>query len=114
MGGLLTFTLWDRQVTCKESEFAVFDPPSGQSCGEYLSTYLRGFGRSANLINAEAMEACKVCQYSSGSDYLATVNITSYTHGWRNIGICIIFALSSYGLVYALMKLRTKTSKKAE
>lgn len=114
MGGLLTFTLWGKEVTCKESEFAIFDPPSGQSCQEYLSTYLQGLGRSANLVNPDAMAGCRVCQYRSGNDYLATVNIRSYSQGWRDIGICVLFAFSSYGLVYALMKLRTKTSKKAE
>jgi ABC-type multidrug transport system permease subunit len=114
MGGLLTFTLWDREVKCSESEFAIFDPPSGQSYSEYLSTYLQGLGRSANLVNTDATAACRVCQYRSGIDYLATVDITAYENGWRDIGICVLFAFSSYGLVYALMKLRTKTSKKAE
>lgn len=114
MGGLLTFSLWDTEVTCKESELSIFDPPNGQSCMDYLSTYLQGLGRSANLLNPDATAECRVCRYRSGSDYLATLNITSYTDGWRNIGICVIFALSSYGLVYALMKLRTKTSRKAE
>jgi ABC-type multidrug transport system permease subunit len=76
--------------------------------------YLQGLGRSANLVNPDATVGFRVCQFHSGSDYLATINITEYYHGWRNIGICVIFALSSYGLVYGLMKLRTKTSKKAE
>lgn len=114
MGGLLTFTLFDKPITCKESEFAVFNPPSGQTCSGYLSTYLMGLGRGANLVNPDSTSECKVCQYSQGKDYLATVNITEYYHGWRDIGICVIFVFSSYALVYALMKLRTKTSKKAE
>ncbi|KAH7138834.1 ABC-2 type transporter-domain-containing protein [Dendryphion nanum] len=114
MGGLLNFTLWDKQITCKESEFAIFDPPSGQTCADYLSTYLMGFGQAAELTTPNATSQCKVCQYSQGSDYLNTINITKYSDGWRDIGLCILFAFSSYGLVYALMKLRTKTSKKAE
>ncbi|EMD67087.1 hypothetical protein COCSADRAFT_83327 [Bipolaris sorokiniana ND90Pr] len=114
MGGLLTFTMWDKEVICKTSEFAVFDPPNGQSCGAYLEPYLQGLGRAANLVNPDAMETCRVCQYRKGSDYLATLNIKEHYYGWRNIGICALFALSSYGLVYGLMKLRTKTSKKAE
>lgn len=114
MGGLLTFTIWDKPVNCKESEFAVFDPPSGQTCAEYLTPYLQGFGHAADLITPNATSQCKVCQYSQGKDYLANLNITEYNQGWRDIGICVIFAFSSYGLVYALMKLRTKTSKKAE
>ncbi|PVH96508.1 membrane bound transporter [Periconia macrospinosa] len=114
MGGLLTFTLYDKQITCKSSEFAVFDPPANQTCSEYLATYLSGLGRGANLANPDEVSNCRVCQYTRGSDYLYTVNITKYSQGWRDIGICILFAFSSYSLVYALMKLRTKTSKKAE
>ena len=60
------------------------------------------------------MSGCKVCQYRRGSDYLYTVNLNDYYYGWRDAAICVLFALSSYGLVYALMKLRTKASKKAE
>ena len=49
-----------------------------------------------------------------GSDSLKTLNLKEYYYGWRDIGIVAIFALSSYALVYLLMKLRTKASKKAE
>lgn len=114
MGGLLTFTMWDKPVICKDSEFAIFDPPSNQTCADYLSTYLSGMGRAAHLINPDADASCRVCQYTQGKDYLATVNLTKYSNGWRDIGICILFAFSSYSLVYGLMKLRTKSSKKAE
>jgi hypothetical protein len=67
-----------------------------------------------NLINGDATAGCKVCQYRVGSDYLSTINLTAKYFGWRDAAICVLFALSSYGLVYALMKLRTKASKKAE
>ncbi|PSK38472.1 Brefeldin A resistance protein [Elsinoe australis] len=114
MGGFLTFTVFDKQVLCAESEFAIFDTPSGQTCASYLADYLQGMGMHANLTNPEATGQCRVCQYSRGSDYLQTVNINDYYYGWRDIGICVIFAISGYALVYGLMKLRTKASKKAE
>jgi ABC-type multidrug transport system permease subunit len=113
MGALLVFTDFDWDVQCTENELAVFDPPSGQTCGEYLAAWLGGPGSRNNLINEAATEACKVCQYQKGSDYLYTVNLTDRYFGWRDAGICVIFAFSSYALVYALMKLRTKQSKKA-
>ncbi|KAK4462872.1 putative ABC transporter [Cladorrhinum samala] len=114
MGAMLTFSTWGREITCRENEFAVFDPPNGTTCSQYLDTYLGGAGSGANLINPLATERCKVCQYRTGSDYLRTINITSYTNGWRDAAIVVIFVLSGYATVYALMKLRTKTSKKAE
>ena len=40
MGALLVFVDFDREIQCKESEFAIFNPPQGQSCAEYLAPYL--------------------------------------------------------------------------
>lgn len=113
-GGLLTFNIFDAKVECAVDEFAIFDPPSGQTCAQYLADYLEGIGSRANLVNPTATEACRVCQYQSGSDYLYSLNLQEYSSGWRNVGITIIFIISSYAAVFAMMKLRTKASKKAE
>ncbi|KAJ5736002.1 ABC multidrug transporter atrF [Penicillium malachiteum] len=114
MGGMLVFDAWDVNVKCKESEFAVFNTPNNSTCADYLSTYLETIGKSMNLVNPNATSGCKVCEYTKGSDYLNDLNLLEYYYGWRDIGIVAIFALSSYALVYLLMKLRTKASKKAE
>lgn len=114
MGSILTFVLFDKDVTCTREELAIFDPPAGQTCGAYLSDYKMGMGARTNLLNPTATSACEVCQYSRGSDYLYTLNLLDYYYGWRDAAICVIFASSSYALVYALMKLRTKASRKAE
>jgi ABC-type multidrug transport system ATPase subunit len=114
MGSLLTFTTFDAPVKYSDSEFAIFDPPSGQTCASYLTEYLAGLGSRTNLVNPDATAACRVCEYRRGSDYLYTLNLKDYYYGWRDAAIVVIFALSSYGMVYLLMKLRTKASKKAE
>ncbi|KAF1967356.1 ABC multidrug transporter-like protein [Bimuria novae-zelandiae CBS 107.79] len=114
MGSLLVFSDFHWDVTCKETEFARFDPPSNQTCGEYLGVWLQGPGMGNNLINPAATSDCMVCQYTTGADYLSTVNLGKNMYGWRDAGICVIYALSGYALVYLLMKLRTKASKKAE
>ncbi|KAI2788007.1 ABC multidrug transporter atrF [Penicillium oxalicum] len=114
MGGLLVFNLWDTDIQCKDSEFAIFNPPNGTTCGKYLEEFMQTIGSRMNLVNPEATESCRVCQYTHGSDYLYNLNLKEYYYGWRDIGIVALFALSSYALVYLLMKLRTKASKKAE
>lgn len=114
MGSLLTFAIWDTDIQCASQEYAVFDTPNGQSCAAYLEEYLNSSGKAANLINPEATSNCQVCQYTHGSDYLRTLNINGYYYGWRDAAIVVIFALSSYGMVYILMKLRTKRSKTTE
>ncbi|KAL8708706.1 MAG: hypothetical protein Q9220_006431 [cf. Caloplaca sp. 1 TL-2023] len=113
VSSILTFTVFDVEVHCKDQEFALFDTPIGQTCAEYLEPYLQGFGQRTNLVNPDATSACRVCQYRYGADYLATLNIGDYYFGWRDAGIVVIFAISSYVMVYALMKLRTKATKTA-
>jgi ABC-type multidrug transport system ATPase subunit len=114
MGSMLVFGVWDTDVNCAQAELALFDPANGSSCAEYLEGYMQGAGAGTRLLNPDATEGCMVCPYASGSDYLRTINLNEYYYGWRDAAIVVIFALSSYALVYALMKLRTKTSKKAE
>ncbi|RBR12138.1 uncharacterized protein FIESC28_08772 [Fusarium coffeatum] len=112
MSSMLTFSVWSADVECKENELARFSPPNGTSCGEYLSEWLTQV--PSKLLNPDATDECMVCLYSKGEDYLRTLNIKDYSYGWRNAGITAAFVFSSYALVYILMKLRTKTSKKAE
>ncbi|RSL66120.1 hypothetical protein CEP54_003898 [Fusarium duplospermum] len=115
MGSMLVFDIWGSDIKCSDKEFARFDPPNGTTCGEYLEDYLgQGLGMISNLVNPDATSDCKVCSYTKGEDYLRTLNLKEYYYGWRDAAIVVIFALSSYALVYVLMKLRTKTSKKAE
>jgi ABC-type multidrug transport system permease subunit len=114
MGSMLVFGLFDRDVKCKDQEFAMFNTPNGQTCGEYLSDFMQTIGSRMNLVNPDATEGCRVCQYTYGSDYLTTINLKDYYYGWRDTGIVALFVVSSYGLVFGLMKLRTKASKKAQ
>jgi ABC-type multidrug transport system permease subunit len=113
-GSLLVFNIFGVDVKCAESEFALFDPPTGQNCQTYLGSYLEGAGKRSNLVNPTATSGCKVCEYRTGDDYLYSLNVKDYFYGWRDTGICVIFVLSSYGMVYLMMKARTKASKKAQ
>jgi hypothetical protein len=72
------------------------------------------YGAGINLLNPDSTSSCQVCQYKDASDWLQTLNLKDYYYGWRDAGIVVIFAISSYALVYALMKLRTKATKKAQ
>lgn len=114
MGSMLTFTLFDKPVICAPFETALFDTPGNITCREYLSDYMQGLGSRINLLNPDATSACQVCQYRQGADWLATIGYGEYYYGWRDAGIVTLFACSGYALVYGLMKLRTKASKKAE
>ncbi|KAH7305961.1 ABC-2 type transporter-domain-containing protein [Stachybotrys elegans] len=115
MGSMLVFNISGQDVNCSDEEFAVFNPPANTTCGDYLRAYLDPrLHNPANLVNPEATSECRVCAFSVGDNYLRTVNLDSYSVAWRDVGIVAGFVASSYALVYVLMKLRTKTSKKAQ
>lgn len=110
----MVLTTWDKPVRCKSNELALFDPPAAQTCAEYLQTYQMGVGRATNLLNPNDSSACQVCQYTTGADYLRTLNLDDKYYGWMNAGLVAVFVLGIYGLVYLMMKLRTKQTKKAQ
>lgn len=114
MGSLLVFTSFDAPIHCAELEFARFDPPSSQTCQQYLTDYMMNMGSRTNLVNPNATQDCRVCQYRTGGDYLTTINLKDYHYGWRDSAIVALFVFGGYSLVYLLMKLRTKRSKTAE
>ncbi|KAJ5548950.1 hypothetical protein N7513_006184 [Penicillium frequentans] len=80
-GSLLVFSIFGVDVQCADSEFAIFDPPSGQTCETYLSSYLQGSGSRINLVNPTATQNCRVCEYRTGDDYLYSLNIKDYYYG---------------------------------
>jgi len=114
VGGLLWFVTWDKPVVCTLEELTDFDPPSGQTCGQYLETFLTKYNPGANLLNPDATNGCQVCPYRTGNDYLSTIELGGPAVGWRNVGITGIFVISSYAMVFLMMKLRTKATKRAD
>ncbi|KAJ5423938.1 CDR ABC transporter [Penicillium cf. griseofulvum] len=114
MSSLLVFTTWDKPIHCRPEELAVFNPPPSQTCGDYLDIYLHNMGAGANLLNPGDTSGCQVCQYTQGGDYLRTLNLAEEYFGWRNAGIVVAFVIGIYGLVFLMMKLRTKSTKKSE
>jgi ABC-type multidrug transport system permease subunit len=112
MQGLLTFPLWNVKVQCKESEYGLFDPPAGQTCGEYLQGFMSFATGYVN--NPNATSDCQYCGYKQGNEYLASMNIFSKMDGWKGILITLLFVFTSYATVFLLLKLRSKKSKTAQ
>ncbi|KAI0873533.1 ABC-2 type transporter-domain-containing protein [Hypoxylon argillaceum] len=80
IGGMLATTLSGSPVRCDVSETARFDTPGGQTCQEYAGTYASSAG--GYLLNPDARADCQYCPYSSGDQYLATLNINA-NEKWR-------------------------------
>lgn len=74
-----------RLVECSENELAIFDPPSGQTCRDYLADYLNA-GAPGQLYNPTATAQCQYCPLTSADQFLAASNVYA-SERWRNFGI---------------------------
>ncbi|KAK7409614.1 hypothetical protein QQX98_008209 [Neonectria punicea] len=84
IGGIAATEMHGRQVTCSTRETSIFDPPSGQTCGEYLAPFTSN--APGKLQNPEDTEDCRYCAIRNADQYLAGSNIY-WSERWRNYGI---------------------------
>ncbi|KAL2818268.1 ABC-2 type transporter-domain-containing protein [Aspergillus granulosus] len=84
IAGLTATGLHARGIECSTEEMNVFNPPSGQTCGEYMASYLQF--APGTLINPSATQGCEYCSLNNADQYLASSNIY-YSERWRNWGI---------------------------
>ncbi|KAI0469136.1 putative ABC multidrug transporter [Xylaria cf. heliscus] len=111
VGGLLVPVAWDTEVQCKASELTSIPLPPDTTCGDYMADFLSKY--PGYVTNAGSTTTCSFCPYSTGADYLRTLNYNERYYGWRDVGITALFCISSYALVFLMMRLRTKATKKA-
>lgn len=90
VSGMVSTQLHDRRVVCSEDETSVFDPPTGDSCGQYMAPFLSQ--APGTLQNPEATEQCRYCSLTVADQYFAGSNIY-WGDRWRNFGIMWAFVL---------------------
>ncbi|KAK5681587.1 hypothetical protein LTS10_006120 [Elasticomyces elasticus] len=111
IGGLLEPVVWDVDVQCKPNELTRIPLPSASTCGEYMADFLST--NAGYVVDPNNSTMCEYCEYSTGADYMRTLNINERYYGWRDVGITALFCISSYMLVFLMMKLRSKATKTA-
>lgn len=75
----------------------MFDTPGGETCQEYAGAYATSAG--GYVLNPDATSGCMYCMYSSGNQYLASLNISA-SDKWRDFGIFLVFVCTNWMLVY--------------
>ncbi|TAQ88979.1 hypothetical protein B7494_g2691 [Chlorociboria aeruginascens] len=97
VGGVLSATFADVPVRCAPQEAAYFNPPPGQTCISYAQAFLNS--STGYITNPDANANCGYCQYSSGVEFMATLNLEPRDK-WRYFGIFLAFCISNWALVY--------------
>ncbi|PYH99303.1 hypothetical protein BO71DRAFT_394369 [Aspergillus ellipticus CBS 707.79] len=95
-----------REVICSSSELSVLNPPSGQTCGQYLSEYASLAG--GRLMNPNATSDCSYCSVSTADEYISASGI-EYSQHWRNFGIFwayVVFHIAGATTLYYLFRVK--------
>ena len=98
LGGVLAATLGNFPIECAEGESTIFNPPPGQTCGDYAGRLVQNMGQGY-ITNPGASADCGYCQYGNGNEYLRTINV-SPADKWRDFGVFLAFCISNWALVY--------------
>jgi ABC-type multidrug transport system permease subunit len=80
-------------VTCDPEEFVVFNPPPGQTCGEWSAGFLPS--SPGYLNNPSATSGCQYCPVATGDAYLQLQLTWSPANKWRNVGILCLFLVTN-------------------
>ncbi|KAL6825499.1 ABC-2 type transporter domain-containing protein [Trichoderma sp. SZMC 28015] len=106
VAGIVATELHGRQIICSQSELSIFNPPSGQTCGEYLAPFLQQ--APGQLQNPSSTADCAYCQLSNADQYLAGSEIF-WSDRWRNYGIVwayIVFNIFTAITLYYLFRVK--------
>ena len=96
-----------RPVQCAMDELAIFDPPQGATCAEYLQPYFQ-YGAIGKLNNPSANSSCQYCPLRNADQFLAQSEIYRSDVN-RNIGLVFIyikFNIVAAVLLYYVFRVR--------
>lgn len=101
----------NKPVICAPDEFNILDPPEGQTCGEFLGTYLEN--NPGYLVNHDATENCQYCPFSVQDQVVEQFNVR-WAQRWRNFGFMwayIIFNLVAMCVCYYIARVKVWSLK---
>lgn len=106
--GMLATGLANTRVACSSIELLELQPPSNQTCGQFMDNYIQSSG--GYLVYPNAIQDCQFCSANDTNVVLKTLN-ASYSHRWRNFGIMwayIIFNVAAALGLYWLARVPKK------
>ncbi|KAL0951841.1 hypothetical protein HGRIS_008502 [Hohenbuehelia grisea] len=88
LAAMLSTELHGLVIRCKSDEFAVFDPPSGQTCSQWANSFVEAV--SGYIDNPDDTQACRYCQFKVGDEFFLPLNI-EYSKRWRDAFLLLAF-----------------------
>ncbi|EXJ88084.1 hypothetical protein A1O1_05012 [Capronia coronata CBS 617.96] len=100
VSAVLSTGLANVHVTCAENEFTTLDPPSGQTCADYMRQYIADAG--GYLLDGNATSDCHYCKIKETNAYLSVLHV-DYSTRWRDFAIMwvyVVFNIAAAMLLY--------------
>ena len=111
VGAILSVGLANAHVRCSNIELLHFDPMPGNTCKEYMSSFIQT--SMGYLTNPDASEGCAYCPLDSADDFLRSYGI-KYEDRWRNFGIMwafVVFNIAGAFFLYWLVRVPKKSTR---
>ncbi|EXJ87728.1 hypothetical protein A1O1_04653 [Capronia coronata CBS 617.96] len=109
--GMLSTAVAHTNVTCARNEFLHFSPTNGQTCGQYMRSYIDSNG--GYLENPTATDSCSFCSVSNTDKFLSSVS-SHPQYMWRNFGLMwayIAFNIAGAVFLYWLVRVPKNRGK---
>jgi ABC-type multidrug transport system permease subunit len=103
--------LHGKPINCSNAEASIFQPPSNQTCGQYLQQFLTN--APGVLRNPDATSDCNYCQLAVADTFLAGFDI-EWRHRWRDFAFMfayIGFNMAMTVFLYWFFRVRTSNKK---
>lgn len=108
---MLSTAVSGTNVVCESVELLHFNPPSNQTCQEYMEAYIQL--RGGYVTNPDATANCGFCPMSSTDTFLLGVS-SEFSTAWRNFGLMwvyIAFNTAAAVFLYWLVRVPKGTRK---
>ncbi|KAI9708054.1 MAG: hypothetical protein M1820_004258 [Bogoriella megaspora] len=100
ISGMLSTAVANTNVVCADNELLAFTPPSGQTCGDYMQSFISTAGGYLQNNDTMAPGQCSFCPESDTNIFLAGVS-SFYSQRWRNWGL--MWAFITFNVVVAVL-----------
>ncbi|KAH7930451.1 hypothetical protein BV22DRAFT_1028421 [Leucogyrophana mollusca] len=101
LAAMLSTELHGLAIRCASDEFAIFNPPSNQTCGAWAGAFVSA--TSGYLDNPNDTELCRYCQYKVGDEFFVPLNI-SFDNRWRDA--FILFSFFVFNIIVTIIASR--------
>jgi ATP-binding cassette, subfamily G (WHITE), member 2, PDR len=99
ISAMLSTAVSGASATCSDTELKLINPPGGQTCQEYLGSFLQQAG--GTLRNGGATSDCQYCGIETTDSFLSQLSI-NVDDDWRNFGLMWVYIVFNIAAALAL------------